>query len=377
MGVLALLLISSLIVYAINGRLYTRSGKISKSTWGFSNKKQSIEAGVIPCALVCNLQNDSCNAFHFEETSNICSVTNLTLLEDISEDKAMFIYLEKEASKSLELVTPKTIEHDNFLLIGYGMMVQSYPCPFTLPVNIGSFDMGGVAVLDGKIYIYNFISNTCFNGNADSTGTWEEIPAFFTPAKRYPSMITVGQNIIISGGLNPSSVHMDTIERFNGAFWTTLTNKLNGKRSYHCSVAISNTEMVVLGGYNGSTLAKVEKYNVDGYLVETLESMPVARQRLGCSFYNDELYAAGGSLTSGETISDVDVYNMATKQWRKISNMNNVRQYPGLYAHKGKLIVFGWDLTVEEYDGVSWKFSNTGLSKSFRTGVSVPIPCPT
>jgi len=35
--------------------------------------------------------------------------------------------------------------------------------------------------------------------------------------------------------------------------------------------------MVVLGGYNGSTLAKVEKYNVDGYLVETLESMLVAR----------------------------------------------------------------------------------------------------
>ena len=35
--------------------------------------------------------------------------------------------------------------------------------------------------------------------------------------------------------------------------------------------------MLLLDGYLGSTLAKVEKYNVDGYLVETLESMPVAR----------------------------------------------------------------------------------------------------
>ena len=57
--------------------------------------------------------------------------------------------------------------------------------------------------------------------------------------------------------------------------------------------------------------------------------------------------------------------------------MNNVRQSPNLYAFNGKLIVLGWDLTVEEFDGVSWKFVNKTLSKSFHAGVSASIPCPT
>jgi len=59
-------------------------------------------------------------------------------------------------------------------------------------------------------------------------------------------MVTVGQSILLTGGavrtsdsiFNNSFFTIDLIERYDGNSWTTLTNKLQTPRAYHCSVAV-------------------------------------------------------------------------------------------------------------------------------------------
>ena len=56
-------------------------------------------------------------------------------------------------------------------------------------------------------------------------------------------MVTVGQSILLTGGAVSTSnffsfLSIDLIERYDGNGWTTLTNKLQTPRAYHCSVAV-------------------------------------------------------------------------------------------------------------------------------------------
>ena len=92
--------------------------------------------------------------------------------------------------------------------------------------------------------------------------------------------------------------HLDTIEQFDGTSWTILKDRLRSPRSNHCAVTIrqfldnqkyfffqqilyycfyfSDSEIVLLGGYDGKIQAYVEKYHTsDGW--KTLPNMLAAR----------------------------------------------------------------------------------------------------
>ena len=177
--------------------------------------------------------------------------------------------------------------------------------------------------------------------------------------------------MIIGGQLN------DTLERFDGDTWTTLDNKLTYSRYAHCSVAISFTEVLVIGGRNTyNYMSAMEKYDINGNHIETLPSMELARAYAGCAVYNNEVYVSGGH--NGAGLSSVDVYNILTKQWRQGNNMKRVRHSHDMHVFNGKLRVFGGgdavtQSSMEEFDGINWIEDKNNLSKPFFRGVSVVV----
>ena len=81
-------------------------------------------------------------------------------------------------------------------------------------------------------------------------------------------------------------------------------------------------------------------------------------------------------------LSDAEVYNMETNQWRKINSLIQGRVGSDMHVLNGKLTVFGGILntgttytSMEEYDGLNWREVNTTLVKGFKFGASVVLSC--
>ncbi|XP_023348350.1 kelch-like protein 20 [Eurytemora carolleeae] len=201
----------------------------------------------------------------------------------------------------------------------------------------------------------------------ESPGNWTISNNCTLPSRASTSMTVLGRYILSTGS---SSVQ---IERFDGNSWTTLNNNLTKQRDQTCSVAISDTEMILLGGYNGWRMSLVEKYDVNGNLVETLPKMNKARSSPGCAIFKNELYAVGG--WNNGLLSDIEVFNMETKIWRKINNMIEAVSGPGVHVYKYQMIVFGGK-AKQVFDGKNWKYADNSIENILEHGVSVPVQCP-
>ena len=293
-------------------------------------------------------------------------------MEDKQEEESMLVFLKSDAC----LDKSQTV-----FLIGDGINTgQSYPFDFPLPTELGAFGQGGVALLNGIIYIYNSYTNACFSNVG---GNWKLLTKCVNQQKYYASMTTVG-NYIMSMGGSWGGEYFNIIERFDGNTWTTLANNLTYGRDAHCSVAISSTEVLVIGGYitpynYTPYISAMEKYDINGNHIETLPSMELARAVFGCVVYNNEVYVSGG-LGSAWLLNSVEVYNIQAKQWRAANNMKRVRWGHDMHVFNGKLMVFGGgnaaasQISMEEFDGINWIEDNNNLSKPFYRGGSVLVP---
>ena len=355
------------------GIKYEQNWKVSTSTWEKSIVAESKEYNSMVCSLQCHNSNELCNSFHFDKESNTCVLANIKFMEDIQEEESMLVFLKADACLGYEPVKNETV-----FLVGGGTYnkAQYYPFEVPLPTGFSVFRQGGVALLNGIIYIYNSYTHQCFSNVG---GNWELLTKCVNQQRQYASMTTVGNYIMIFGGSMVSKV-INTIERFDGDTWTTLAKNLTYGRDAHCVVAISSTEVLVIGGQNVLSKTTMEKYDINGNHIETLPSMELARSSSGCAVYNNEVYVTGGVYSTYSTgMSSVEVYNILAKQWRAANNMKRVRWGHDLHVFNGKLRVFGGydaveQISMEEFDGINWIEDNSNLSKPFYKGGSVVIP---
>ena len=91
----------------------------------------------------------------------------------------------------------------------------------------------------------------------------------------------------------------------------------------HCSVAISSTEVLVIGGYYTPYISAMEKYDINWNHIKTLPSMELARAVSGCVVYNNEVYVTGG-LGSAWLLNSVEMYNLQSiwRIWCSGTNIN-------------------------------------------------------
>ncbi|XP_023339605.1 kelch-like protein 20 [Eurytemora carolleeae] len=258
---------------------------------------------------------------------------------------------------------------------------QSYPCDFSYDGGVFSYlNSAGAAYLNGKVY--SCTSKWCY-ANTGRNGRWEQIASFPFYIGNY-AMSSVGSYIFVT--------YKNSIMRYEGNSWSNLDKNLTTYRIRHCSVTVSDTELILIGGnFNKNVITtSVEKYDVDGNLVETLPSLENYRERIGCALFEDSIYVAGGtvlyanSYDSSESYwdatTDVFAYSLTNKEWRPINKLNWVRSGLTMVVLNGKLTVFGGRqderTTIEEYDGEEWTLLDAALPKQFLNGASVVVPCP-
>ncbi|XP_023332766.1 kelch-like protein 12 isoform X2 [Eurytemora carolleeae] len=343
---LRMIVICSLLTNTVHGRIYRKSGDISKATWDQAVFKQRIDHSIITCAGHCAVTPTNCNSFLYNTTSTLCTLANLTILEEVLEENSRVMFIDDAAANSLN----KVLKKETVLLMEKG-----------------------VAVLNGIIFVYNGDKNK-FYSNADVN--WGEIKTFLIK-RTVSSWTAIGAYIIVAGGWDQSMDHnYNMIDRFDGNSWTTLSNNLTSARRGHSGISISETELIMLGGFGGAgnyLMNTVENYNIEGELIETLPVMNVARSGHGCAIYNEEIYIAGGWSFTGP-YSSVEVYNLNTNTWRMINDMNLARNTFAMQVLNNKLTVLGGG-SIEVYDGENWIEDTTALKNPNAQFTSVVIPC--
>ncbi|XP_023348215.1 uncharacterized protein LOC111716937 [Eurytemora carolleeae] len=157
-----------LLAVAVEGRMYRKNGHIYKTTWNQAVLNQITEDGPICCAGLCNMKKEHCNSFHYNTTSNICSLANLTKLEDvIIAENGIDVFMDLEFLKHLvsECPADKPYPFDN----------RSKCCEENLEENYSSKFPG---VLTQKSKSCSGTSVACISGICRRSKTVETVNPF-------------------------------------------------------------------------------------------------------------------------------------------------------------------------------------------------------
>ncbi len=158
------------------GIKYEQNWKVSTSFW---EKSIVEEYNSMVCSLKCHNSNKLCNSFHFDKESNTCVLANIKFMEDIQEEESMLVFLKADACLGYEPVKNETV-----FLVGDGTYnkAQYYPFEVPLPTGFSVFRQGGVALLNGIIYIYNSFTHKCFSNVG---GIWELLTKCVNRQRQY------------------------------------------------------------------------------------------------------------------------------------------------------------------------------------------------
>jgi hypothetical protein len=252
--------------------------------------------------------------------------------------------------------------------------------------DTGVLEFPGAAVLGDDIFLCGgtnddgYIVSNCdkydFGWNEWKAGT----P--MTTSRKFFTLNTVGKEMIATGGWTESGELVDSIEVYSDGYWSLLGNKLTVARGGHCGVAISETEILVIGGIDNdiNALTTVEVYSiVDGQMVEELASLDMALSSSACTVIENEVVVSGGYGDSPRSeVYKLDLSSRSTSKWELHSTMNKARQLHTMETVNGAVTVYGGlgtDHTMETYTpGEGW--AETTMEGYHQRHASVVLPCP-
>ncbi|XP_023348217.1 kelch-like protein 3 [Eurytemora carolleeae] len=272
------------------------------------------------------------------------------------------------------------MREESVVLLGgdYGI-TESYPCNLSIPDVPNSSYAPGAAVLKGVIYycggrLDGVIRNECYKYMG---GSWVPAPSM-KESRQYFTMTSFDDVILVTGGDSRSTEmgKSKSIEIFDGYTWTLLEQNLSFGRAGHCPVRISDSTVLLIGGYisNNTDISTIELYDFSGILLATLPDMPTPRTGAGCSLFQNEIYVSGGSL-GGYIKQTVEVYNLEGRVWRNIQLMKRHRYLPIMAVVNGNLSVYGGQgspsSSMEVYTEEGWVESSMKYNHDGHAGVIV------
>ncbi|XP_023330607.1 kelch-like protein diablo isoform X2 [Eurytemora carolleeae] len=180
----------------------------------------------------------------------------------------------------------------------------------------------------------------------------------------------------LTGGV--SGVSSDSMELYSGGIWTKLELKLSSGVHNHCGVTISESEVIVTGGFGDRILKTVQKIDITTGLVVSLFPLIKARTTHGCGLYNGEVYVAGGYAEPGT--NHVEVLSLETWKWTAFTPMNNDRRDFSMAVLDGYLAAFGGDgsggrRSVEIYNFTTGSWETRVLKSDHLFHATVTVPC--
>ncbi|XP_023330608.1 kelch-like protein 12 isoform X3 [Eurytemora carolleeae] len=213
----------------------------------------------------------------------------------------------------------------------------------------------------------------CFK---NKEGVWVPV-ASMNEARHAFQMNTVGSKFLITGGFI-NGVSSDSMELYSGGIWTKLELKLSSGVHNHCGVTISESEVIVTGGFGDRILKTVQKIDITTGLVVSLFPLIKARTTHGCGLYNGEVYVAGGYAEPGT--NHVEVLSLETWKWTAFTPMNNDRRDFSMAVLDGYLAAFGGDgsggrRSVEIYNFTTGSWETRVLKSDHLFHATVTVPC--
>lgn len=153
-------------------------------------------------------------------------------------------------------------------------------------------------------------------------GQWVELPHLLQP-RAAAAAATVGDHIIVTGGVDANGALLNTTEIFDGTSWA-LGAPIPTPRQM--LAAASDGKLVyAVGGSNGNTdLATVEAYDPAAKSWTALAGLPQPRSDLGVAIADGRLVAVGG-VSNGEVLKSVSVLDLMTKSWDALPDMASPR----------------------------------------------------
>merc|ERR1711892_899841 len=199
-------------------------------------------------------------------------------------------------------------------------------------------------------------------------------------ARNEHGLDAVGENLVATGGYGEERF-LDTVEVFNGDVWELSEHKMEPSRCCHCSVAISDTEVIVIGG---QTFAKpgsflLEKVgNIDKFEVgkgwTNLGEISPARFGHACVKMGNEIVISGGSVNN----NTVEAMDLDTMEFRRLPDTIQKRWDHTMELIDDELWVFGgmWTENLysgERFNGIDWNLEE--LSQPHQDSSSAVLPC--
>ncbi|XP_023348579.1 kelch-like protein 18 [Eurytemora carolleeae] len=199
-----------------------------------------------------------------------------------------------------------------------------------------------------------------------------------TVARRYFTLTTLGDKILAAGGDTPQG-WTATVEVFDGSSWKLQNYKLTSPRKDHCAVPISESEVMLIGGYYGGfLLSLVETYSIEKGFIAELPSMPTSRYGIGCSMFKGEIWTAGGTNGNGYILDVVEILTpgFTGGTWRSGPKLAMGRSWLRMEVLDNSLVVFGGAgaaESLEMLDGEEWR--EEPLQYGHYMHASVSISC--
>jgi len=176
-----------------------------------------------------------------------------------------------------------------------------------------------------------------------------------------------------------SAISQDTI---GGKAFKSVA-KLKTPR-FGCAATVIGDDIYIIGGdSHGALLPEVERYDVLENKVSKLTDKLIPRRYHTAESYDGKIYIIGGvhqwtrrSLL--EEIRNVECYDPATNEIKKLSPMPTPRKLPASVVHSGKIYVIGGSAVRPLVGGREWYYDTVEIydiaTDTWRTGSSMPTP---
>ena len=200
------------------------------------------------------------------------------------------------------------------------------------PLPVGS--RGNRAVLFNSL-IYACGGNTgygdsvtmrtaCYTSPTDAI-KWSTGPSF-NEGRSFYSLVQVGDSLVAAGG-RTTNKKLDSVEILSSSAqsWQLASWTLETVVKSHCAEAISDTEMVIIGGVekNGNISDKVTKYNINTGAATSLAPYPSKIHKHACARDGDYIYVTGGEIAF-QVVRDVRRYSISNNAWESLPRGGNL-----------------------------------------------------
>jgi N-acetylneuraminic acid mutarotase len=179
---------------------------------------------------------------------------------------------------------------------------------------------------------------------------WVELPHMLQP-RAAAAAATVGDRIVVTGGVDANGALLNTTEVFDGNSWI-LGAPIPTPRQM--LAAASDGKLVyTVGGTNGnSDLATVETYDPAARTWTRLPDLSQPRSDLGVAIADRRLVAAGG-LSAGQVLKSVAMLDLMTKMWAGLPDMATARHGMAVDAVEKSVYAIGGSTDADDGQVIS------------------------